>query len=444
MAQPVEALSTLLSYNQKRMKAMSSRSYRVVSASTNTSLATCGQRIQFRIAGNQSSSFLDNSTMYIKVKVKNTNGAPIALEGKSGLYALLFKKLTISTSGQTLSEINEFGILHSCFVDADSNGNGFGNNAGRVLFGSSDTGAGQVIANGAEATFILPFVMCNLSNARKYFPLFGRSDLLIDIETQSAALGCLGTATDAEIQFESPELIYNVVELSAPAMQAVAESVNNVFTIVADDYRHTSSTCTANANQTSIVNLGFSFSSLNRVIVAQQNQANLTNVKYCIGNRSRRDLEQVSLLINGEQLPARPIKVTDQASEALGELLIADRSLVAYDHDSRINGGAGYAAQDPTGATSVGGGADPDTQGAATPNVGNFMVQIDTESMRSPVDEHFGGLFSGISTISAVTQLQLVYGSTAPSGATNIHVYGQMTTQLVLDMNTNQQWIVAV
>ena len=429
MEQPAEALSTLLSYNQKRMRAMSSRSYRVISPSTNTSSATCGQTIEFRIPGNQSSSFLDNSTMYFRVNVANNNGAAINLEGKGGAYSLFMKKITISTAGQTISEVNEFGILHSCFVDTDSDTT-YGANTAKVLFGASDTGVGQAIAAGASATFVLPNILNNLANSRKYIPLFGRDAITIRIETNSALLGCVGGATDAEITFSDLNLIYNVIELSAPAMTAVAESVGNEFTIVSDDYRHTSATVSASANQTLVANLGFAFSSVNRILIAQQNTARLLADKVCVGNRCRRDLEEVNLLLNGEQLPARPIKVSDQGSEALAETLIADRSLVAYDHDSRIAVGAGYTAQDPTGADSA--------------NTGSFLVEIDTESMRSPMDESFGGLYSGLSSIGSVFQAQLKYGSTAPSGSVQVHFWAQYTSLLTLNMNTNQQFLVAV
>jgi len=429
MEQPAEALSTLLSYNQKRMRAMSSRSYRVVSPSTNTASATCGQTIEYRIPGNQSSSFLDNSTMYFKVKITNNDAAAIKLEGKGGAYALFMKKCSLSTSGQVLSEVNEMGILHSCFVDTDSDIT-YGANTAKVLYGASADAVGQELAAGASATFILPFVLSNLANSRKYIPLFGRDAITIRIETNSAVNGCIGAATDAEIVFSDLNLIYNVIELSAPAMTAVAESVGNVFTIVSDDYRHTSSTVSADANQTHVANLGFAFSSVNRILIAQQNSSRLLAGSVCVGNRCRRDLEEVNLLINGEQLPARPIKVSDQGSEALAETLCADRSLVAYDHDSRINVGAGYAAQDPTGADAA--------------NTGSFLVEIDTESMRSPMDEAFGGLYSGLSSLGSVFQAQLKYGSTAPSGATNIHFFCQYTSLLTLDMNTNQQFLVAV
>lgn len=426
---PSEASTHLLAYGSKRLRAMNSRSYRVVSPSTNTSSATLGQTVEFRIPGNQMASFLDNSTMYFKFQVANNNGANIQLEGKSGAYALI-KKIDILTSGQTISSVDNYNVLHSCFIDTDTSKQ-YGAQVGAVLFGAggaTEGSVGQTIANGANASFVLPFVMNCLANSKKYIPLFSRDNITIKIQLESALLGTLGAATDAEIAINTPELIYNVVELDAAAFGAVAGSVDDKFEIVADDYRHTSATATAGASQTVVANLGFAFSSLNRVIISQRNQANLTAAKIAIGNRSRRDLEEVQLLLNGESIPSRPIRITDQASEALAELLVADRALVATDHDSRVNNGSGFAAQDPTGAD--------------TANCGNFLVQIDTESMRSNNDDP--GIYAGVSTIGSVLQAQLKYGSTAPSGATTLDFFAQYTCLLTLDMKGSQTFVVSV
>ena len=452
---PSEACTHLLAYGSKRLRAMNSRSYRVVSPATNTSSATLGQTIEFRIPGNQMASFLDNSTMYFKFQVANNNGANISLEGKSGAYALI-KKIDILTSGQTISSVDNYNVLHSCFVDTDTSIQ-YSANVGKVLYGAGATkghlggavpnagfnagqdqanvaetvdteAVGQTIANGANASFVLPFVMNCLANSKKYIPLFSRDNITIKIQLETSLLGTIGAATDAEVAINTPELIYNVVELDAQAFGAVAGSVDDKFEIVADDYRHTSATATAGASQTIVANLGFAFSSLNRVIISQRNQANLTAGKIAIGNRSRRDLEEVQLLLNGESIPSRPIRITDQASEALAELLVADRALVSTDHDSRINRGAGFSAQDPTGAD--------------TANCGNFLVQIDTESMRSNNDDP--GIYSGISTIGAVLQAQLKYGASAPSGATNIDFFAQYTSLLTLDMKGSQTFVLSV
>ena len=432
---PSEASTHLLAYASKRLRALNSRSYRVVSPSTNTSSATLGQTIKFRIPGNQAASFLDNATMYIKFNVANS-GSNFNLEGKSGAYAFI-KKIDILTSGQTISSVDNYNVLHSCFIDTDTSVQ-YGNNVGSVLSGMNNTAVGQLIGNGTNADFVLPFVMNCIANSKKYIPLFSRDALVIKIQLDTAlnSVKTNGTDTvnDNQITISTPELIYNVVELDATAFAAVSDSVGGKFEIVADDYRHTSATVPNNANQTFVANLGFAFSSLNRVIVAQRNSVRQSANTLCIGNRQRRGLIECNLLLNGESIPSRPIRISDQASEALAELLVADRALLSSDHDSRLNLDNGFAENDRTGIDAA--------------NTGHFLVQIDTESMRSNSDDP--GIYSGISSIGSVSQLVLKYGNTTNTGGagdaggpTILDVYAQYTTLLSLDMNSSQVFIVS-
>ena len=432
---PSEASTHLLAYASKRLRALNSRSYRVVSPSTNTSSATLGQTIEFRIPGNQAASFLDNATMYIKFNVANS-GSNFNLEGKSGAYAFI-KKIDILTSGQTISSVDNYNVLHSCFIDTDTSVQ-YGNNVGSVLSGMNNTAVGQLIGNGTNADFVLPFVMNCIANSKKYIPLFSRDALVIKIQLDTAlnSVKTNGTDTvnDNQITISTPELIYNVVELDATAFAAVSDSVGGKFEIVADDYRHTSATVPNNANQTFVANLGFAFSSLNRVIVAQRNSVRQSANTLCIGNRQRRGLIECNLLLNGESIPSRPIRISDQASEALAELLVADRALLSSDHDSRLNLDNGFASDDRTGVDAA--------------NTGHFLVQIDTESMRSNSDDP--GIYSGISSIGSVSQLVLKYGNTTNTGGagdaggpTILDVYAQYTTLLSLDMNSSQVFIVS-
>ena len=444
-----EATTHLLSYASKRLRAVNSRSYRVVSPSTSAgSSVNLGQSIEFRIAGSQQSSFLDNSTMYIKFVIQNNDAADFQFEGKNGAFSLI-KKIDILVGGSTISTVDNYNVLHSMFSDTDTSA-AYGSQVAKVLFGADETAAGETVTAGNPAavpavpagtkTVILPFLLNNIANSKKYIPLFSRDEIRIKIQLESAQLALKSVdagLVDADVEIQTPELIYNVVELSAEAMALVDQSVDSKYEIVADDYRHTSSTVTATANQTHVANLGFSFSSLNRVLISLRNSTNLANVqKFSIGNRCRSGLEEVNLLLNGESIPSQRIKISsDSAAEALAELLIADRALMATDHDSRINGGAGFLANDPDGSNAA--------------NTGNFQIQIDTESMRSNSDDP--GIYSGVSTISSSLQAQLKFGANRGAGAnadasgpTQIDFFAQYTSLLTLDMKGSQQFVVSV
>ena len=357
------------------------------------------------------------------------------MEQKGGVVNI-FKRIDILTSGQTISTIDEYPVLYSIFVDTDCSAE-YSKNAGNVLMGTGDDIGIQISAAG-EYTFCIPFVMNPLANANKYIPLFSRDNIRIKIVLNSSVAAFIAEdagITDANVTVDSPELIYNVIELSQDAFEAVYHAVDGKFDLVTTDYRHTSANLTNAQNQSLVSNLGFAFSSLDRVIISHRESA-LVNAPLVrsIGNRAQRGLTEANLLLNGESIPSRTIKnVNLQCAEVMAELLIADRALTNFSHDSRLNKDAavhpaaitgGFKAVAPTGATD---------------NTGNFVVQIDTESMRSPDSD---AIYSGVSTIGGVLQLQTKYEAAAGSGiACTLDVYGQFTSLLSLDMKGSQTWI---
>ncbi len=436
METPAEAMTHLLAFGRKKLRAMSSRSYRVVSPSTNTSSAPLNSVVEFKIPGNQMAAFLDNNSCYFKFNLKNTDDAEnFSFEGKCGAYGLI-KKFEILTAGQTIDTIDEYGVLFSAMADTDSS-TLYAENNGKILYGAdSDAFAGNtaglnVVAAGGERVVCLPLVLNSLANSRKYIPLFSRDNLTIRLtlnDITNAGISASGATAlaNTEIVLDQPELVYNVVELSADAFQAVSASVDNVFQIVSDTYRHTSSNVGAAASQTHIANLGFAFSSLNRVIICQRETANIVVEKAALGNRCVRGLAQANLLLNGASIPERPIKISDSCATALAETLVADRSLVAYDSLSRVGDNLAYNSQIPSGASG---------------NVGAFVLQIDTESMRSESDDP--GIYAGVSTIGSVLQAQLEYGA-ANNRAIKLDFFAQFTQLLTLDMNASQTFIASV
>tara|TARA_R100000329_G_scaffold9466_1_gene10748 strand:- start:7045 stop:8370 length:1326 start_codon:yes stop_codon:yes gene_type:complete len=441
METPAEAMTHLLAFGRKKLRAMSSRSYRVVSPSTNTSSAPLNSVVEFKIPGNQMAAFLDNNSCYFKFNVKNNKaGQTFDFEGKCGAYGLI-KKFEILTAGQTIDTIDEYGVLFCAMADTDSSSI-YGNNNGKYLYGTSDkaksgevNGLSRVTGQG-ERVVCLPLVLNSLANSRKYIPLFSRDSIVLRLtlnDIVSAGITAADSGTlNTEVVLDQPELVYNVVELSADAFQAVSASVDNVFQIVSDTYRHTSSNVDATASQTHIANLGFAFSSLNRVIICQRQTSLLARENPVLGNRCVRGLQQANLLLNGASIPERPIKISDSCATALAETLVADRSLVAYDSLSRIGETAdsllgGYNVQTPNGA-------DND-------RVGSFVLQIDTESMRSESDDP--GIYAGVSTIGSVLQAQLEYGA-ASNVAVKLDFFAQYTQLLTLDMNASQTFIASV
>jgi hypothetical protein len=71
---------------------------------------------------------------------------------------------------------------------------------------------------------------------------------------------------------------------------------------------------------------------------------------YGLGHRIKNYLTEYSIFINGEQYPARPVKVEDKCAEALAEYLLSDHSLVNFDKQSSFQiAVAGVAASKTNG-----------------------------------------------------------------------------------------------
>ena len=103
-------------------------------------------------------------------------------------------------------------------------------------------------------------------------------------------------------------------------------------------YQNVGTTMSASASANAVTaNLGISVSSLERVIVCHRPTRSLISTAYSLGNRCKNFLQEYSILINGEQYPARPVIVSDKGAEALSEYLLSDHSLVNFDKQSSFN-----------------------------------------------------------------------------------------------------------
>jgi hypothetical protein len=211
--------------------------------------------------------------------------------------------------------------------------------------------------------------------------------------------------------------MYNV-ELSDEAQSMVMASNQGRFEIVVDDFRHSQLTVAQNVTSLNGV-VGFSFSSLNRVIILHRPQGTATTGNVVsIGNRATADLQEISITLNGMQYPQRLIKeggANPHGSEVLSESLIADRSNGIFTHQSGFNV-VSFNLQNPSGTTDA--------------LCGTYGVVIDTEALRTSDSDR---LYSGLNTIGQVIAIQATY-ETVPA-AMLVDCYGQFTMSILLDMS---------
>jgi len=255
-------------------------------------------------------------------------------------------------------------------------------------------------------------------------------------------------------------MVMMITELSAGAQAQIDAMTGGNYQILCTSWIHSSASIPAGVSSVT-ANLGFSMSSLERVIVAitptiSENVA----IAYSLGHRNSMGLSEYSLLINSEQYPARPILVGGQGAEPLAEMLISDHSLADFSRGNGLQNGyakvngttvvgvpgfSSFANISPnvdsnapnpyTLAYAAAGGRSPGTvatAGEATASdIGTFLAAIELESAIS--DGRSSHIYSGISTLASTVQLLMKFGANTPGGAT-AHCFANFT--VLLSLNT--------
>jgi hypothetical protein len=387
--------------------------------SSNGTTFNCGNTINIDFAGNNPSTYFDFQSSYLQFTITNNDGAAIKLEGGVGGYGLI-RKIEALVSGQTLFSIDNYNVLLGYFMDSEVS-DIFRDTTGQIQFGTNSLKfTGTTIAAGASKKVCLPLCLTPLFQSSKLIPQFSRDQIRLKITLDNAATATIGAATDAEIQISEVQMVMYNVELSDEAQSMVMASNNGMFEIVVDDFRHSQLTLDTGVSSLNGV-VGFSFSSLNRVIILHRPQGTSNNANtVSIGNRGTADLTEISITINGQQFPQRLIKeggAAPHGSEVLSESLIADRSNGIFAHLSSLDL-ANFTISNPA--------------GAADATCGTYGVVIDTESLRTNDSDK---LYSGLNTRGQVIAIQATYDTTP--GAFVVDCYAQYTLSLLLDLSPN-------
>ena len=266
-----------------------------------------------------------------------------------------------------------------------------------------------------------------------------------------------------------------MTELSPDAMRELDARVGGQYNILCNNYIHSGSTVAA-ANTAHTCNLGFSVSSLERILLIQRIQAHATDqAKYSLGSRGTGTLTEIQYLINNEAYPARPILVTDQGAESYAELQISNHSLTDFRAGNGLQNaytlaGAGAAGLgvgsgalgacapnvvkasafnlpgaagggDEVGVCGVGQGAGGASAAGEASNIGTYLVGVDFESGLSVgASSH---IYSGISTIASNVQAKLTYGG-VPANGLILDFFALHTIILSLNMRGTGVWAVSV
>jgi hypothetical protein len=326
---------------------------------------------------------------------------------------------------------------------------------GNVLMGThGGYQAGEELVAADPRTFCVPFVLhpFAMSTPHRLMPCSSSSPVQFKISLESIALATVGTIT--ALDYTEVELVCIMTELSPGAQAQVDQMSGGMYNILASSYQNVGNTMPAGSTAVT-ANLGISVSSLERVIVCHRPTRSLISTAYSLGNRCKNFLTEYSILINGEQYPARPVIVSDKGAEALSEYLLSDHSLVNFDKQSSFNialfGATLETKSNGLDGQSVNGitlpfikddpvGIEPGSTLALASDIGSFITAVELETGLS--DGKSQRLYSGISTISSTVNYRGLYGAGAL--AAQIDFFCQFTVLLSLNSRGTNVWSVSV
>jgi len=447
-----DALAESLMYPDTKRRSVASRSYRTKISPNNGQTFTSGQVVNIDMPSNLAGTYVNWNQCYLKFKVTPTLACRLDRCGAAGLIS----RVSCFTSGAQIFDLPNWNVLMTILMDTDSSP-AYKSGIGNVLMGThGGYQAGEALAAATTRTFCVPFALhpFAMSTPHRLMPLFSAAPVQFKITLESAALATVSTVLPV-LNYTEVELVCIMTELSPGAQAQVDQMSGGMYNILASSYQNVGTTMSEDSTAVT-ANLGLSVSSLERVIVCHRPTSSLILSSYSLGNRTKNFLSEYSILINGEQFPARPVLVSDKGAEALAEYLLSDHSLVNFDKQSSFNialAGVSLATKsNGLDGQSVNGILEPFTFDATalgtelgstnnlSSNIGSFITAVELETGLS--DGKSQRIYSGISTISSTVNYRGIYG--AGSVNAQIDFFAQFTVLLSLNMRGTAVWAVSV
>jgi len=450
-----EVFSESLAYPQMKRRSVGARSFRMKLPPSNSTQFDPGQTIQFDLPSNRPGQYIDFSSLYIKIKLDNDATAALTLDRAAGFS--LFKRLTLSTSGAQICDINNWNVLATAMLDTDASSEWKSGYGAAMLGTEGDALRGVEVAAGTSRVFCVPLVLNPLFNTtpHRLLPLCSLSSIQIRLTLDSVA-SAFQSAGAPGVKYSDVECVAMITELSPDAQRAVDASTGGKYNILANSFANSIAQLPLNATQLT-QNLGFSYSSMERIIAIHRPDDTIAaQGAFSLGNRTTSGLQQYAYMINSELYPSRYVIVDAAAAESTAEMLIADHALVDFNKGAGFQNGvvAGSLAGTSVGALS---GIDPavaksdcytlkdglatsaGAAGAAS-NVGTFVIGTDFENGLSV--NRSATIYSGVSTIASNVQWVGTYSNAHKLA--QVDFFAQFTVLLSLDMRGSGVYSISV
>jgi hypothetical protein len=458
-------MSESLQFAAVKRRAVASRSYRVRLPASNGLNFAPGGTVQFDLPANLAGTYVDFSQCYLKFKAVNSAAAAFNLD-RAGAYGFI-RRLQIQTAGAQISDLDRYNVLACAMIDQDTSLEWRGSH-GKTLIGTETSLRGERVAVGESRTYCLPVILNPLAQTtpHRMIPCFSLASLTLRWTLADIAEAVLSAGAPV-VSFTDVEMVCMLTELSPGAQAMVDSATGGRYDILATSWAYSGSTLGA-AVTSSTSNLGFSYSSLERVVFALRPQASQVQGAYSLGNRSTANLSEYNLLINSQQYPAQPIRREDKGAEALSELLISDHSLLDWRSGSGFTNG--FKGADITNGVGIGfsmfanvqpraslepqypfndnnpagltAGDTPTLNAAVVPSdIGTFLASIELESAIS--NGKSSHIYSGVSTLASTVQLVTKHSAPVP-GICSIDAFANFTILMSLNMRGTGVYSVSV
>ena len=438
-----------------KRKAVAARSYRCSVSSKSGTEFTSNQSFQIELP-TIARSYADLANMCLEYDIISSAG--IGTLCSSG-YDVINRMTISSGGGAVIDDCQNLNLYYNAVLAQNVSHEFMRGYMAEVAGHRGENGSPlgvDIPATGGTARKIRIPLLHSVATIDKLLPLATSSGLnfTIYLEDYRNALMTADDTAAVDYKIRNPRLVFYVTELSPETEALLQQSVQPI----GFNMNFTGLACTqdkkAAAQGTHISQLGFRYSSLNKLTLIQRNVANALQPAQSQNNRGWFGLEELSFFINGTRYPQQ--KMVGSAvnfGEFLTETFLSNNVLANIYHNSSLNNTAqldavvqGTALTNTTvavGATTstyavgrvnalrkqipknsrnyesllgtLGASfrtdqATLETFNSGTPGsapYGTFLVSYSFENFKTPADD--SGLYSGTSTLGSTVTAEVVH-----------------------------------
>lgn len=309
------------------------RSYRQTVTPMNGSTFNPQDKIKL-VLGTTPGTYLNTLQSYLTMKVSNLNDAQTAAFDKHA--SCLIERIEVYHAGALLDQVSGVNVLYNTLLDASVSGPDLVTT--HVAGGISDTDAykeittdadGRVIAaSGSTHVSFSLLGMLSPAGLDRYVPIGdavnGNLEIHIYLAPNYAMLWSAASLSGSESniwQISNVEYQAQLVEIDAAVHASLMQSINGVYSLPYNSWRHYQQTVTSATAHTFYI--ATKVSSLSGVVVCMRGSSTLTNNNFkTISARTKSSLSEAQLRIGALNFPLKPIDCSDSnAGEAMIESL---------------------------------------------------------------------------------------------------------------------------